>query len=168
MEDLEDSDLEEVDFYLDKPSIEKRIQLKRGCQTKFDSLFEKNKELDDSLDTSNDDSIGSENQNYQDDQIKEYYDKYGTNPPWQKDSREEFACPHCNLDCKTNQGLKTHDNFYHQPRPTTSKISDEVNQLQTKISRFNQSSISNENSASSEENCHNKSNDDSRMNEDQE
>jgi hypothetical protein len=50
--------------------------------------------------------------------IQAYYKLHKTNPPWQKDSGGEFACPSCNLDCKTQEGLEKHLNFYHKGRPT--------------------------------------------------
>ena len=51
--------------------------------------------------------------------IRKYYEKYKTNPPWQKDRGGIFACPHCNLDCKNDDGLEKHTKFYHTPRTTS-------------------------------------------------
>ena len=168
MEDLEHSDLEEADFFLNIPLVEKRIQPKRSCQPKSYLLVEKNEELDDSLDTSDDDSVDSAKSEYQDYQIKEYYDKYGKNPPWQKDRGGKFACPYCNLDCKSSEGLQTHDKFYHQPWPTTSTGSGEKDQFQPKIHKLTYFSTSDEDSESDEENSHNNSNSDSRKTEESE
>ena len=50
--------------------------------------------------------------------IQSYYKLHKTNPPWQKDRGGEFACPSCNLDCKTQEGLEKHLNFYHKDRST--------------------------------------------------
>ena len=50
--------------------------------------------------------------------IQAYYKLHKTNPPWQKDRGGEFACLSCNLDCKTQEGLEKHLNFYHKDRPT--------------------------------------------------
>ena len=49
--------------------------------------------------------------------IQAYYKLHKTNPPWQKDRGGEFACPSCNLDCKTQEGLEKHLDFYHKSRP---------------------------------------------------
>ena len=58
--------------------------------------------------------------------IKEYYDRYGSNPPWQKDRGGEFACPYCNLDCKSIDKLQAHDRFYHQKWPKSRDFEDEA------------------------------------------
>ena len=50
--------------------------------------------------------------------IQAYYKLHKTNPPWQKDRGGEFACPSCNLDCKTQEGLEMHIDFYHKDRPS--------------------------------------------------
>ena len=50
--------------------------------------------------------------------IQSYYKLHKTNPPWQKDRGGEFACPSCNLDCKTQEGLEKHLDFYHTDRPS--------------------------------------------------
>ena len=50
--------------------------------------------------------------------IQAYYKLHKTNPPWQKDRGGEFACPSCNLDCKNQEGLEKHLDFYHKDRPS--------------------------------------------------
>ena len=51
--------------------------------------------------------------------IRKYYEKYKTNPPWQKGRGGKYACPHCNLDCENDDGLEKHTKFYHTPRITS-------------------------------------------------
>ena len=65
------------------------------------------------------DSTTIDSQDQSGEAIRKYYEKYKTNPPWQKDRGGIFACPHCNLDCKNDDGLEKHTKFYHTPRTTS-------------------------------------------------
>ena len=60
-----------------------------------------------------------ESQDQSGDAIRKYYEKYKTNPPWQKGRGGIFACPHCNLDCESGDGLEKHTKFYHTERLTS-------------------------------------------------
>ena len=86
MKYLDNSDTEGETLSFEIPQLKKRTQPKQICQPKLDLTDGINEDSDESSDTSLDDSLDSSvSQNYEDYQIKEYYDKYGKNPPWQKD-----------------------------------------------------------------------------------
>ena len=70
--------------------------------------------------------------------IRKYYEKYKTNPPWQKGRGGIFACPHCNLDCENDDGLEKHTKFYHTPRTTSN---DPATSSNNKESSVNDSSL---------------------------
>ena len=64
-------------------------------------------------------STAIESQDQSGEAIRKYYEKYKTNPPWQKGRGGIFACPHCNLDCENDDGLEKHTKFYHTARMTS-------------------------------------------------
>ena len=64
-------------------------------------------------------STAIESQDQSGEAIRKYYEKYKTNPPWQKDRGGIFACLHCNLDCKNDDGLQKHIKSYHTARTTS-------------------------------------------------
>ena len=74
--------------------------------------------------------------------IRKYYEKYKTNPPWQKGRGGKFACPHCNLDCENDDGLEKHTKFYHTPRITSNdSCMEQATSSNNKESSVNDSSL---------------------------
>ena len=112
IDDLENEEDEDDVYEHKKIELPKRLQPKRNCQNNQKFVNDKSSSSDSSSDEISVDLIlDQEKYDYK---IKEYYDKHGTNPPWQKNRGGIFACPHCNLDCKTGEGLKKHLRFYHE------------------------------------------------------
>ena len=124
MDDLENEEEEDNIYECKKIELPKRMQPQRNCQNNKKSINDKNSSSDSSSDEIEDDQTQADEEKY-DYKIKEYYDKHGTNPPWQKDRGGIFACPHCNLDCKTREGLDKHVRFYHQKWANSNESSKE-------------------------------------------
>ena len=130
-----ENDKEDVDLYDHKSfKVSKRLQPKRNC--KIDEKVDMDNSTDSETDLDSSDSNETLDQEQCGYKIRKYYEKHGTNPLWQKDRGGEFACQHCNLDCKTSEGLQSHDKFYHQPWPNSAE-----NLLKESHLAFSKSSI---------------------------